>query len=135
VLFELKVKIPLRVRNPFQRFQGNCEQAITKSTDANGGDRTDPLNHFEVTSRHLVIGQHRAHIFVGHLVSISFIICSAHFTASDIAHIVAGTRLSESYEASFRAARRMVRPLFDPHPNFEVCGETEHACLAGFTYF
>jgi hypothetical protein len=37
--------------------------------------------------------------------SISFMISSAHRTASEIAATVAGTRLPPSYCASFRAAR------------------------------
>ena len=52
VFIELKVEIPLRVRNPFQRFQGHREQAITKGAHPNGRDRTKPLDHFEATPRH-----------------------------------------------------------------------------------
>ena len=46
-----------------------------------------------------------AHDFTGHRLSISFMISSAHRTASAIAHIVARTRFPASYLASFRAAR------------------------------
>src|SRR5437660_404501 len=48
VFIELKVETPLRVCWPPQRFQGNCEQAITKSADPSGGYCTEPLDYSEL---------------------------------------------------------------------------------------
>ena len=52
VFIELQVEVPLRVRSLLQGPERDCKEAITKSADADSGDRAEQLDDSKVAFGH-----------------------------------------------------------------------------------